>query len=243
MPNAIATNTLPSSFRVDVSGDDLTSETFSSAQADANTHRLRSASSNAFEQRSEEAITQPFGAEELVLEHFDHVYRYALRLSGNSTAAEDIAQDVFLRAIKSIHQLRDPAAVTAWLLTIVRNEFARMCQARKMVYGLDETTLDSGPIADADHVQVVDGHDWVHQALKLLPDEFRLVVLMFYFEEKSYAEIASELEIPMGTVMSRLNRGRQHLKQALEASQSTSQSPLSTSLRNRSGDQGKELQS
>ncbi len=237
MPNAIATNTLPSSFRVDVSGDDLTSETFSSAQADASVRGRISA----LEQSSEE--TQPFGVEELVNEHFDHVYRYALRLSGNSTTAEDIAQDVFLRAIKSIHQLRDPAAVIGWLLTIVRNEFARMCQARKMVYGLDETTHDSCPIADADHVQAVDGHDWVHQALQLLPVEFRLVVLMFYFEEKSYAEIASELEIPMGTVMSRLNRGRQHLKQALEASQSTSQSPLSAGLRNRSGDQGKELQS
>jgi RNA polymerase sigma-70 factor, ECF subfamily len=243
MPNAIATNTLPSSFRVDVSGDDLTSETFSSAQPDANTRRLRSASSSDFEQSSDEAITQPVLAEELVLGHFDHVYRYALRLSGNSTVAEDIAQDVFLRAIKSIHQLRDPAAVTAWLLTIVRNEFARMCQARKLVYGLDEPTFDCGPIAEADHVQAVDGHDWVHQALKLLPVEFRLVVLMFYFEEKSYAEIASELEIPMGTVMSRLNRGRQHLKQALEASQSTSQSPLSTGPRNLSGNEGKELQS
>ncbi len=239
MPNAIATNTLPSSFRVDVSGDDLTSETFSSAQADASPRRRISA----LDQSSEEAATQPFAVEELVNEHFDQVYRYALRLSGNPTTAEDIAQSVFLRAIKSIHQLRDPAAVIGWLLTIVRNEFARMCQARKLVYGLDEPTFDCGPIADADHVQAVDGHDWVHHALQLLPDEFRLVVLMFYFEEKSYAEIASELEIPMGTVMSRLNRGRQHLKQALEASQSKSQSPLPTGSRNSNGNEGKELQS
>lgn len=222
-----------------MSGDDLTSENLSSAHTDASDRRR----SNPFEQKPASETTQPVLAEELVLEHFDHVYRYALRLSGNSTVAEDIAQDVFLRAIKSIHQLRDPAAVIGWLLTIVRNEFARMCQARKLVYGLEEPTFDCGPISDAEHVQAVDGHDWVHQALQLLPVEFRLVVLMFYFEEKSYAEIASELEIPMGTVMSRLNRGRQHLKQALEASQSTSQSPLSTSLRNRSGDQGKELQS
>lgn len=239
MPNAIATNTLPSSFRVDVSGDDITSENFSSAEPDAIANRR----TVGFEHGSEDAIPQPFGAEELVLEHFDHVYRYALRLAGNSTVAEDIAQDVFLRAIKSIHQLRDPAAVTGWLLTIVRNEFARMCQARKMVYGLDDSNLDRGPKADADHIQAVDGHDWVHQALQLLPVEFRLVVLMFYFEEKSYAEIASELEIPMGTVMSRLNRARQHLKHALEASQSKVRSLHSSGNRNIHGDEGKEMQS
>lgn len=239
MPNAVATNTLPSNFRVDVSGDDLTSENFSSAEPDANArHR-----SKVFEQKPASETTQPVLAEELVLEHFDHVYRYALRLSGNSTVAEDIAQDVFLRAIKSLRQLRDPGAVTGWLLTIVRNEFARMCQARKMVYGLDDTSLEHGPVEAADHVQAVDGHDWVHQALQRLPVDFRLVVLMFYFEEKSYAEIASELEIPMGTVMSRLNRGRQHLKQALEASQSTSQLPPSIHTRNIDGDEDKDLPS
>lgn len=239
MPNAIATNTLPSNFRVDVSGDDLTSENFSSAEPDANTrHRNR-----AVGPKLASETTQSVLAEALILEHFDHVYRYALRLSGNSSVAEDIAQDVFLRAIKSIHQLRDPGAVASWLLTIVRNEFARMCQARKLVYALDDSRLDLGPVDTNDHIQAVDGHDWVHQALQLLPVEFRLVVLMFYFEEKSYAEIASELEVPMGTVMSRLNRGRQHLKQALETSQSKSRLPLSDGLRDSKGDQGKELQS
>jgi RNA polymerase sigma-70 factor, ECF subfamily len=149
----------------------------------------------------------------LLDQHFDRVYRYANYLSGCPTVAEDIAQEVFLRAFRSIHQLKDEATSVGWLLTITRNEFRRYCQIQKKCVDINDYSIATvGSSIDELHSQ-----DWVQFAISKLPVEFRLVVLMFYFEEKSYAEIANDLELPMGTVMSRLNRARGHLKQALEA--------------------------
>lgn len=150
---------------------------------------------------------------QLLEEHFDRVYRYAYYLSGCSSVAEDIAQEVFLRAFRSIHQLRSQEASVSWLLTIARNEFGRYCQSRKASLDVDKHE----PVDETDRIRQIDCLDWVQNALQQLPIEFRTVVLMFYFEEKSYLQIASELELPMGTVMSRLSRARCHLKQALEA--------------------------
>lgn len=149
---------------------------------------------------------------QLVEEHFDRVYRYAYYLAGCANVAEDIAQEVFLRAFRAIHQLRSHQACVGWLLTIARNEFGRYCQTRKMAQGIEFEEI----IEHSDHVRQMESQDWVQHAISQLPVEFRTVVLMFYFEEKSYSQIAVELELPMGTVMSRLNRARQHLKLALD---------------------------
>lgn len=150
---------------------------------------------------------------QLLEEHFDRVYRYAYYLSGCTNLAEDIAQEVFLRAFRSIHQLRNLQASVSWLLTIARNEFGRYCQSRKALPDIDNYEA----VEESDHIRQIDCQDWIQNALRQLPIEFRTVILMFYFEEKSYLQIAGELELPMGTVMSRLSRARSHLKQALEA--------------------------
>ncbi len=153
--------------------------------------------------------------EQLLDHHFDTVFRYAYRLTGNATAAEDVAQEVFLRAFRNLHQLRDVGAAKGWLLVITRNEFARWCKKYAPKPSLEMVEAPEVP-EEPDSV-AVDREEWVQQSLEQLPLDYRTVVVMFYFEQLSYAEIAQQLEIPLGTVMSRLNRGKSHLKKALTA--------------------------
>jgi RNA polymerase sigma-70 factor, ECF subfamily len=151
--------------------------------------------------------------EQLLDEHFELVFRYAYRLSGNATAAEDVAQEVFLRAFRNLHQLRDAGAAKGWLLVITRNEFNRWCTKYAPQPSLEahEAPEESAEPESA----VIDREEWVQQSLDQLPLDYRTVVVMFYFEQLSYTEIAEQLEIPLGTVMSRLNRGKAHLKKTL----------------------------
>ncbi len=152
--------------------------------------------------------------DQLLAANFEVVFRYAYRLTGCRSSAEDITQEVFLRAFKSIEQLRDPSAERGWLLAIARNEFARWCR----LAATQRTTPAEDDIAD--HVEGgesdLERRDWVQSALDHLPPEFRSVVLMFYFEQLSYTEIAESLEIPIGTVMSRLSRAKSQMKRSLD---------------------------
>jgi RNA polymerase sigma-70 factor (ECF subfamily) len=172
-------------------------------------------------------------AEELVERNYAAVYRYAYRLAGCAATAEDITQDVFMKAIGHLRQLRSGAAERSWLLTITRREFMRwLRQIARPALGrpgpLDEEALldaDRSPGADA---PPLDNEDWVQAALSQLNEDARVALLMYYFEDLSYAEIAQQLQIPIGTVMSRLSRGREHLRQGLERlarPQSTTSSP------------------
>ena len=151
---------------------------------------------------------------QLLVKHFEVVFRYAYRLTGCRSAAEDVTQEVFLRAFKAIEQLRDPLAERGWLLTIARNEFARWCRLATN----QRTTSTEDDVAD--HVEAgesdLERRDWIQSALEQLPPEFRSVVLMFYFEQLSYTEIAESLAIPIGTVMSRLSRAKSQLKRCLD---------------------------
>lgn len=155
--------------------------------------------------------------EKLLAEHQDTIFRYAFRLSGCAPTAEDITQEVFLRAFRSLHQLRDEAAARGWLLVIARNEFARWCR-KSAAAGVELEPGLADSLGVSEDEPAVDRNEWIQRALDELPSEFRLVLLMFYFEDLSYAEIAEQLQIPMGTVMSRLSRGRSHLKSALQQS-------------------------
>lgn len=177
-------------------------------------HGSFSQSSNGQVIATAEAQQRLVDTEKLLDEHQEAVFRYAFRLSGCSSTAEDISQEVFLRAFRNLHQLRDQAAARGWLLVIARNEFMRWCRKSK-AGGISVDPQDCDILDDIEQPQV-DNQEWVESALRQLPDDFRLVLLMYYFEELSYAEIAEQLNIPLGTVMSRLNRGRAHMKTALE---------------------------
>jgi RNA polymerase sigma-70 factor (ECF subfamily) len=160
----------------------------------------------------------------LVAEHHEAVYRYAYRLSDSVPDAEDLTQQVFLVAQERLDQLRTPECARSWLLAILRNRFLRTVRQQQPVpattVGLE---LDGLP-CEVEAAEAVD-RERLQEALNELPAEFRVVLGMFYFEECSYREIAEQLQVPMGTVMSRLARAKRHLRARLMPGEPVGQSP------------------
>ncbi len=149
----------------------------------------------------------------LVAEHHQAVYRYAYRLTGSIHDAEDLTQQVFLAAQRKMGQLRSIDDAGAWLFAILRNCFLKDRQRRRPTLAAD-LSLNVELVPTTPPKEGIDG-DRLQDALNRLPDAFRLVVVMFYFEECSYREIAERLEMPIGTVMSRLARAKGHLRSIL----------------------------
>jgi RNA polymerase sigma-70 factor (ECF subfamily) len=147
----------------------------------------------------------------LVHQHYRAVYGYAYRLTGNASDAEDLCQQTFLIAQRKLHQVRDRAKADRWLLSIVRTCFLKSRRRKRPLTGI-ELAVDEIP--DRATESPIDGEQ-LQAALNALPDEFRVVVTMFYFDCCSYKEIASELGLPIGTVMSRLARAKGRLRQRL----------------------------
>ena len=156
------------------------------------------------------------------LPHLASMYRVALRLTGEPAAAEDLVQDAMLKAFRAWDRFRPGSNARAWLLTILRNEFINGYRREKRGPVLVE--LDAAPYAIYGAVagndpegrffdSIVD--ERVQQALLDLPAEFREVVVLSDVEGLSYAEISEVAGIPVGTVKSRLFRGRRLLQTAL----------------------------
>jgi RNA polymerase sigma-70 factor, ECF subfamily len=149
----------------------------------------------------------------IVAEHHQAVYRYAYRLTGSVHDAEDLTQEVFLVAQRKIGQLRNMDLAKSWLFAILRNCFLKDRQRRRPLAAVDlELDVDSVPSGPSQ--EEID-RDGLQAALNRLPEVFRLAVVMFYFEERSYREIAEELDLPIGTVMSRLSRAKAQLRSML----------------------------
>jgi RNA polymerase sigma-70 factor (ECF subfamily) len=154
---------------------------------------------------------------ELVSQHYELVYRVAYRLSGSAADAEDLTQQVFLAACAKSEQIRHPEAVRSWLLTILRHAYLRH---RTRAAGRGWMSFESLPEPPAEVLNESDiDLEELQAALDGLPDEFRIPLILFYFEDLSYKEIAEQLESPIGTVMSRLSRARAYLRRRLTASQ------------------------
>jgi RNA polymerase sigma-70 factor (ECF subfamily) len=151
---------------------------------------------------------------QVVAEYHAVVYRYAYRLTGRVPDAEDLTQLTFLTAVRKIDQLRQADRVASWLLAVVRNAYLKQCRRRHPV-PLSSLGLDVERITWVEPPQVDLDFEQLQPALDELPDEFKVVVLMFYFEEQSYKQIAAELDLPIGTVMSRLSRAKSHLRARL----------------------------
>jgi RNA polymerase sigma-70 factor (ECF subfamily) len=152
--------------------------------------------------------------QQLVDEHYVPLYRYAFRLSGSSTDAEDLTQEAFCQAQVKLGQLRDPSRAKAWLFSILRNAYLHRIRADKQehlvplegVGDLAERLPRSLPEIDPERLQ---------QALNELPEVFRTPIILYYFEEFSYRDIAEQMDLPVGTVMSRLARAKAHLRTRL----------------------------
>lgn len=151
---------------------------------------------------------------ELIGQHSEMLYRVAYRLTGSMADAEDLTQQTFLTAHQKLHQLREADSAKGWLLAILRHHFFRN---RGRANRATTTSLESIPepcqlLADP-HSNL--DSEALQTALNELPVEFRWPLVLFYFHELSYQEIAAELSLPLGTVMSRLSRGKQHLRRLL----------------------------
>lgn len=154
---------------------------------------------------------QPLSA--LIEEHAEFLYRFAYRLSGSGADAEDLVQQAFLAAHTKLDQLRDPAKIRAWLVTVLRNAYRKQ-NRRERPTPISRLDSPPEPVTESDLEQLLNV-DSVQAALNDLPEEFRSALILFYFDELSYKEIAELLDVPIGTVMSRLSRGKSHLRARL----------------------------
>jgi len=150
-----------------------------------------------------------------VAEHHQAVFRYAFRLTGSVPDAEDLTQQTFLIAHRKTAQVRNTDRVRGWLFTVLRSCFLKLRRKKVPIpAGALEYDLEAEDPMPGE--SEIDG-ERLQAALNELPDEFRIVLAMFYFEEYSYKEIAKQLEIPIGTVMSRLARAKAHLRKQILA--------------------------
>jgi RNA polymerase sigma-70 factor (ECF subfamily) len=162
--------------------------------------------------------------EALIAGHLATVRRFALAFTRNDHDADDLAQEALLKAYRSIRRYRLDAAFSTWLYAIVRNTFidasrGRFGRERRRAEPLAlvaETTDDGAPGADA-RLEGEDDRRLVWYGLRQLPIEFRTVLVLCDIEGLSYDEAAQVERIPVGTVRSRISRGRAHLRKILTA--------------------------
>ncbi|MCC6125378.1 MAG: sigma-70 family RNA polymerase sigma factor [Pirellulales bacterium] len=154
----------------------------------------------------------------LVAEYYQAVYRYAYRLSGSATEAEDLTQQVYLIAGRNMGQLRSLDSGKNWLFTILRNHYLRNRHIEQRIPTTDAPiNLDHIPreIPPDIYAKLEIEPEMLQQALNSLSDISRVILGMFYYEEFSYKEIAEHLNLPLGTVMSRLARAKADLRSRL----------------------------
>jgi RNA polymerase sigma-70 factor, ECF subfamily len=149
--------------------------------------------------------------------HLDDLYRTAKRLTMNQTDAEDLVQETFMQAWKSFAHYEIGTNCRAWLYKILFNKFDHYRRKKytqaKYIQEADEMTFLTSPFAPPIPEHLTDAE--VIAALDKLPDHYRAVVLLADVHEFDYKEVAAVLGIPIGTVMSRLSRGRAQLKKSL----------------------------
>jgi RNA polymerase sigma-70 factor (ECF subfamily) len=150
---------------------------------------------------------------DLVEQFYALLYRYAYRLSGSQADAEDLTQQTFLTAQVKWDQLRDQERAKSWLCSILRNLFLKTLRQTDVKNPILLENADL--ISDTPVVEGLIGTEELQQVLDEMPEEFRAPLILFYFEEFSYKEIAEQMEVPIGTIMSRLARGKDHLRRRL----------------------------
>ena len=151
--------------------------------------------------------------EELVEQYAGLLFGLARRLSGCPTDAEDLVQQTFLAAHAHRDQLRDTTKVRAWLCTILRNEFLKLVRSRRRASTISLDAL--GEPTSPEHSNTEIDGEAILLALDSLPEEFRIPIVLYFFEEMSYREIGESLDLPIGTVMSRLSRAKTRLRDRL----------------------------
>lgn len=156
--------------------------------------------------------------ENIVERWYDPLYRFAISLCGNPDDALDLTQNAFRKLASKSDPLRDPSKAKSWLFSVVHREFIDDYRHSRR---FPKTEFDASvPLADsstlAPNGESLDAEKAV-AALSQLDIRFRVPIALFYLQDFSYKEISEQLDIPIGTVMSRLRRAKDQLKQILEA--------------------------
>lgn len=146
--------------------------------------------------------------------------RYATGLVRNRMAADDLVQDALERAIARWHQRRSDGDTRAWLFAILHNlAINQMRQSSRRGQHMAIEDVDPGRFAEAPRQEQGLAHADIMRAVYALPEDYRAVLLLISVESLSYAEVASVLGLPLGTVMSRLSRARARLSGLMETEQ------------------------
>jgi RNA polymerase sigma-70 factor, ECF subfamily len=179
--------------------------------------------------RDEEQHKRGWDFEAAAMPFVDSLYNAAYRMSRNSQDAEDLVQETYLKAYKYYDKFEEGTNLKAWLFKILKNTFINSYRKKQQIppsadfadieESFESIVRDEGagrqlPDPEAELLEKVLDED-VQRSLEELPPDYRMVVLLADLEDFSYKEIAEILEIPVGTVMSRLYRGRRLLEDAL----------------------------
>jgi RNA polymerase sigma-70 factor (ECF subfamily) len=159
-------------------------------------------------------VTREERFETEALPHLRMLYATARRLTRNTQDAEDLVQETYLRAYRAFDRYQPGTNARAWLYTILFR--ARTDILRRKQRAPDPAELvGDGPAVPAPQDALASGHEVVERALAEVAEPFRTAIILRDVEELSYEEIAQALDVPIGTVMSRIHRGRSALKKAL----------------------------
>jgi len=153
--------------------------------------------------------------EQVVSAHYKSLYRFALSLTHREADACDLTQETFRRFAEKGHQVRDQSKIKAWLFTTLYREFVDVAQYQSRFDELDARTADQQPAPVSAPGERID-RTAVRDVLMQLEEPYRTPLVLFYLEDHSYKEIAEILNVPIGTVMSRISRGRELLRRKLE---------------------------
>ena len=148
---------------------------------------------------------------QLIVPYIPNLRRYARALVGDREGADDLVQDTLERAVRKFHLWR-PGDLRAWLFSIMHNVFVNQLKARKVAYEVEIDDSIAAPISSVTGTDLMD----LDRALSAISPDQREVVLLIALEDMTYAEVGRALGIPIGTVMSRLSRGREKLRRLME---------------------------
>lgn len=148
------------------------------------------------------------------MQYIPRLRRYARALTGDASAADDLVQDALERALVKQSLWREGSDLRAWLFTVMHNVFVNQVRSAAVsrTEQLDDSYADLPQPQSTDRLEIRD----LDAALQALPEEQRAVLLLVGLEQMTYEEAARVLEVPIGTVMSRLSRGRERLRRLMQ---------------------------
>jgi RNA polymerase sigma-70 factor (ECF subfamily) len=160
-------------------------------------------------------VAKKLDLQTIVSEHYAALYRFGLALARNESEAADLTQETFLILAKHQEKIREPERIKCWLFTTLRREFLRKIRTHvahpEVEFRPEEHEV---PATAPSALRVIDARTAL-AALEMVEESYRSALELFYLGDLSYKEISETLGIPIGTVMSRLSRGKEQLRRAL----------------------------